>query len=246
MIVSSSAAVLLYRYKYILLGRERNRIAGDLHDEPKQRLFAIRSYAWRIQSEMNSIRKNFTSATTEKVDIAAELAHEIFLLAKEASAEMSSIIEDLRLQQMKEFKLTAAIEDLVAAKSKELPFINFACEIDSIDGTFDDKAEFNIYRIAREGINNIGRHSQATNASVTIKRDEHAIVIIIEDNGKGFAVEELPSLPDRGIGLRLIQERAQMIGGEVVINSVPGRGTKITVKLDLPEQSYERDKSHHS
>jgi ligand-binding sensor domain-containing protein/signal transduction histidine kinase len=232
MMVSSSAAVLLYKYKNVLLGRERNRIAGDLHDEPKQHLFAIRSNAWRIQSELNSIRKDFKSAGTEKIDLAAALAQEIFLYAKEASAEMSSIIEDLRLQPTKEFKLTAAIEDLIAAKSKQLPSINFARAIDSIDGMFDDKVEFNIYRILRESINNIVRHSHATNASVTIKRDEHTIVIIIEDNGTGFAVEELQSVSDTGIGLRLIQERAQIIGGAVVINSVPGRGTKITVKLN--------------
>jgi len=231
MIVSSSAAVLLYKYKYVLLGRERNRIAGDLHDEPKQRLFAIRSNAWRIQNELNSIRKNLTIATTGKIDLAAELAQEIFLLAKEASAEMSSIIEDLHLQQMKEFKLSAAIEDLIAAKSKESSSINFTCEIDSIDGIFDDKVEFKLYRIVREGINNIVRHSQAENASVTINRDGHRIVIIIEDNGKGFDVEKLQRTLDRGIGLRLIQERTQMIGGEVVINSDPGCGTKITIKL---------------
>lgn len=246
MVVSSSAAVLLYKYKDVLLGRERNRIAGDLHDEPKQRLFAIRSNAWRIQNELNSIRKDFKSARTEKIDLAVELAQEIFLLAKEASAEMSSIIEDLFLKQGKEFRLTAAIEDLIAARSKKLPSINFAHKIDSIDGVFDDKIEFNIYRIVREGINNIGKHSQATNASVVIKRDERAIVISIEDNGKGFDVEKLQRTSDGGIGLRLIQERAQMIDGEVVINSVPGRGTKITIKLNLPEQSYERDKNNHS
>jgi two-component system NarL family sensor kinase len=160
---------------------------------------------------------------------------------------MSSIIEDLRLRQAKEFKLSAAIEDLIAAKSKELPSVNFACEMVSIDGIFGDKAEFNIFRIVREGINNIGRHSQATNASVTIKRDKHAIVIAIEDNGRGFDVEKLQHAPDGGTGLKLLRERAQMIGGEVMINSIPGRGTNITIRLTLPEHSYERSKkSNHS
>lgn len=246
-IVSSFAAVLLYKYKHVVLGRERSRIAGDLHDEPKQHLFAIRSNAWRIQSELNSIKENFKSAAREKIDLAAGLAHEIFVLAKEASAEMSSIIEDLRLRQTKEFKLTSAIEDFTAAKSKELPSINFTREIDSIDDIFDDRSEFNIFRIVREGINNIVRHSQASNASVTIERNKHAIVIIIEDNGKGFDVEKLQRTSHGGIGLKLIEERVRMIGGEVMINSLPGRGTNITVKLDLPEHSYERSKkSGHS
>lgn len=237
-IASSSAAVLLYKYKHGLLGRERNRIAGDLHEEPKQSLFAIRGYAWRIQSELNSIRKDLKSATTEKIDLAAELASEIMLLAKKASAEMASIIEDLRLQRVKEFSLSASVDKLIAAKSSEAPSINFAREMDSLDGIWDGKIALRVFHIVEEGINNIVRHSQATNASVSIKRDEHAVVITIEDNGKGFDVEKLQQTPGGGIGLRLIRERTQMIGGEVLINSIPGRGTKITVELEVPEQKH--------
>ena len=220
----------------VFLDRERNRIAKDLHDEPKQYLFAISKYAWLIVNELSGLKENLKSTPAETVDSAIERSREIELLAEKADAEMKGIIEDLRPQQLKELKLTAAIEDWIEAKTKESSSVNFSRDIDSVDGLFGDEAEVNIYRIVQEGINNIVKHSQATSASVNIKRDERAITIVIEDNGAGFAAEELNTTPGIGLGLKLIRERAQMMGSKAVINSVRGCGTKITVKLDLPEQ----------
>jgi ligand-binding sensor domain-containing protein/signal transduction histidine kinase len=212
------------------LDRERKRISDGLHNEPKQYLFVIRTYAMLALEELSELQKNIKRVTAKQINSTAERAREIVQLAEKARVEMSCIIEDLRPQQLKELKLTAAIEDWIA-RSHELSSINFTCEIDPIDGLFADEAEVNLYRIVQEGINNIVKHSQAADASVSIKQDERAITIVIEDNGRGFAVKELNRTPGSGLGLKLMQERAQMMGSKAVITSVPGRGTRITVRL---------------
>lgn len=217
------------------IDRERKRIADDLHNEPKQYLFAISKYAWLMLQGLNGLKETFKSTPAETVGSAIDCAREIKTLAEKADTEMKSIIENLRPQRLKELRLTAAIEEWIA-RSYELSSVTFSRDIDSIDGIFGDEAEVNIYRILQEGINNIVKHSQATDASVNIKRDDHEITFIVEDNGKGFAVEESNRTVGGGFGLKLIRERAQMMGSEAVIKSAPGRGTRITVKLHLPQQ----------
>jgi signal transduction histidine kinase len=88
----------------------------------------------------------------------------------------------------------------------------------------------------QECISNIVKHSQATDAFISIKRDEHAILFTVRDNGKGFVVSKSNRTAGGGFGLKLIKERAQMMGGEAVIKSAPSRGTQITIKLMLPPQ----------
>jgi signal transduction histidine kinase/ligand-binding sensor domain-containing protein len=216
------------------LDRERKRIADDLHDEPKQYLFAIRTYARLALDELSSLRET----ASEIAATAAERAREIDLLAERAGVEMSSIIEDLRPYQLKELRLTAALEDWLA-RSNDLSSVNFTHRIDSLDGIFADEAEVNIYRLVQEGVNNIIKHSQATAATVNITCNAGVVIILIEDNGQGFAAEDLRRKPDGGLGLKLIAERAKMLGGTAVIKSEPGHGTKIT--LTVPEKNHARN-----
>jgi ligand-binding sensor domain-containing protein/signal transduction histidine kinase len=217
------------------IDRERKRIADDLHNEPKQYLFAISKYAWLMLHGPNGLKETFKSTPAETVDLTIECAREIEMLVERADAEMKGIIEDLRPTQLRELRLTAAIENWIT-RSKELSAVNFSQDIDSIDGIFGDEDEVNIYRMVQEGVNNIVKHSQATDASVSIKHDDHEIVFVLEDNGKGFAFRESKRTVGGGFGLKLIEERAQMMGSKAVIKSAPGRGTQITIKLMLPPQ----------
>ena len=217
------------------IDRERKRIADDLHNEPKQYLFAISKYAWLMLQGPNGLTATFKSVPEDSTHLAVEYAREIETLADRAGVEMKSIIENLRPTQLKELRLTAAIEDWIA-RSTELSAVNFSRDVDSIDGIFGDEDEVNIYRIMQECISNIVKHSQAMDAFISIKRDEHAILFTVRDNGKGFVVSKSNRIAGDGFGLKLIQERAQMMGGEAVIKSAPGHGTQITIKLILPPQ----------
>ena len=98
------------------------------------------------------------------------------------------------------------------------------------------EAETSVYRIAQEGLNNVVKHSHATEASIEIKKSETQLVISVQDNGNGVP---RPSPKDngnsaRGFGLAGIAERVRVLGGSLAIDSEPSRGTTITVRLELP------------
>jgi signal transduction histidine kinase len=119
------------------------------------------------------------------------------------------------------------IESVAASSS-----IRFSSEIDSIDGVFSKEAEINIYRIIQESLNNIVKHSSATSAEIAVRRMGENVHIVVRDDGKGFAAETLPQA-GRRMGLWGMSERARMLGGAYRIQSAPGQGATVVVKIDL-------------
>jgi signal transduction histidine kinase len=116
--------------------------------------------------------------------------------------------------------------------------IVFKAEIDDIDGVFPKDMEINFYRIVQEGVNNILKHSQATETCLTIGRDPDGLRLTIHDNGMGFTPGAAkPDSPRAGLGLIGVMERARFLGGKPVIRSSPGQGTMIGVKITLPDQA---------
>jgi signal transduction histidine kinase len=159
----------------------------------------------------------------------------------QALEEVRKIIHNLRPYHLDRLGLKEALEfmlEQVAAVSD----IRFSAEIDAVDGVFSKEAETNLYRIAQESINNIIKHSGATEAKVTLKRDGRRVQLVIEDNGKGFVAEPGTSTESRrrGFGLTGVAERARMLGGKEEIHAVPGQGTTITVTVILQDERHEK------
>jgi signal transduction histidine kinase len=88
-----------------------------------------------------------------------------------------------------------------------------------------------MYQVAREALRNALRYASATRIDVLVDADNEFIRLVVADNGIGF----LPSLVDRGehFGLQLIRERVELLGGTLVVESVPGRGTTIVGRMPL-------------
>jgi signal transduction histidine kinase len=112
--------------------------------------------------------------------------------------------------------------------------IHLLSRLDDISGLLTSDSETVIYRIVQEGLNNIVKHAGATEARVTLRRIEDEIALTIEDNGKG--IENGNNGNGNGFGLVGIQERARMIGGTCIVNSRPGQGTILTVRLVLSDE----------
>jgi len=110
--------------------------------------------------------------------------------------------------------------------------IRFTVTVAAIDELLSKADEINVYRIVQECVSNIVRHSGAIEALVAISKDGEALLIHIEDNGKGFAPDDNGSRP-RGFGLTGISERTKMLTGTYKINSAPGQGTRITIRIPL-------------
>jgi signal transduction histidine kinase len=116
--------------------------------------------------------------------------------------------------------------------------IRFTADIDALDGIFSKEDETNLYRIVQESINNIVKHSGASEATVAIKEDSRGVRITIRDNGRGFAPGAMDDSgsPRTGLGLTTISERARILGGKHAVHSVPGEGTTLFIKISLRDE----------
>jgi signal transduction histidine kinase len=95
------------------------------------------------------------------------------------------------------------------------------------------EAQLLLFRIAQEALRNVGRHSGATQASVSLRGGRRQITMSVTDDGRGFSLTRpLSELAQTGkLGLLGMDERARLLGGSLEIRSLPGRGTTITVEL---------------
>jgi signal transduction histidine kinase len=95
------------------------------------------------------------------------------------------------------------------------------------------EVETNLYRIVQEALNNIYKHAAASSVTIVVERRKDEIVLIIEDDGKGFEPAEIRPNDESGRGLGLIgmHERAGLVGGTLEIESSPASGTTIFVRV---------------
>ena len=115
--------------------------------------------------------------------------------------------------------------------------IEFEEEIDLIDDVLDKDSEILLYRIVQECANNIVKHSHASKAVLKIERAEDNLTVTISDNGRGFDPAASDNdLSKRSFGLVGIAERTRLLGGKLNIESVIGKGTNISIIIDLDEK----------
>jgi len=97
------------------------------------------------------------------------------------------------------------------------------------------RVETVLFRIVQEALNNVGRHAHATRAKVQLEFADAAVVLTIEDDGRGFAVDQVLGVqPERRAwGLLGVQERVSLVGGKFKVDSAPGHGTKMTVEIPV-------------
>lgn len=205
---------------------ERRRIARDLHDELGQQLTALRL-------KLDSIRKQCdddklcaqideTQAIARKVDEGVDfLAWEL----RPAALDLLGLfpVIDKYIKEWSQY--TGIGAELFSTSLKKIRFM--------------PEVETNLYRILQEALNNTHKHAKATHAEVQLEKRADSIVLIIEDNGVGFKLEDKMSYK-KGIGLIGMQERALLIGGTFEIESAPGKGTTIYVHVPLSSLSEEK------
>ncbi len=204
---------------------ERKRIASELHDGLGQDLLVVKNSALlglNMATDISVVKKQFDEIST---------------MTSQVLEDVREITHDLRPYHLDRLGLKAALEFMIEKIASSCE-IRFSSEIDAVDGLIPKEAEMHLYRIVQESINNIVKHSGATEAMVKLKRDSWSLKLSIEDNGNGFnsspsAVNEASS---RGFGLSSISERVRILGGQELIDSIAGRGTKITVKIMLPDK----------
>ena len=92
----------------------------------------------------------------------------------------------------------------------------------------DPESDTHLYRIAQEALNNIVKHAEANKVNILVERTDGEVILIVEDDGKGFERDNIKTnrKSGKGLGLTGMEERASLIGGQVEIESAPGSGTR--------------------
>jgi two-component system sensor histidine kinase UhpB len=195
---------------------ERARLARDLHDEVNQSLTGL---LLRLEAAREAAPP----------ELEAELA-ETKALAHQAMRELLSLARQLRPTALDDLGLVAA----TAGQVEQLRHGEIAAEF-SAEGDFSDlsdDAQLVVYRVAQESLSNATRHSGAGRIEVRLRRrGDGGVELEVADDGRGFAFDE----SEGGLGIAGMRERALLIGGELTIESRPGRGT--TVRLTVPGDS---------
>ncbi|MBI4752165.1 MAG: hypothetical protein HY774_27065 [Acidobacteria bacterium] len=203
---------------------ERKRIAAELHDSLGQSLVIIKNRA-RLGLKPDDDLENKENQLDG-----------ISMAATQAIEELREISFNLRPYLLDKIGLTRTLKSMLG---KVFPpgETRVIVEIDELDDVFSKDSEILFYRIIQESVNNIVKHAQATQAHISIKRVKQSVVVTIEDNGKGFDLTDTRLTTQQSFGLIGIAERARLLGGNHSITSEIGRGTTVTITVDLSQEN---------
>lgn len=197
---------------------ERQRIGQDLHDGLGQMLTGI-----------GLITKNLSQQLRSQNHELAEEAEEISTLIKQADEQARSLARGLVPVEFDEKGLEAALERL---KQNAEKLFDIDCTLEVLgDLDFDDATQaIHLYRIAQEAVSNAVKHGSATKVSVHLASTKSHIRLRVMDNGTGFT-ENWDS--EGGLGVRIMQFRARLIGGNLEISDIPEKGATITCTIPV-------------
>jgi signal transduction histidine kinase/YHS domain-containing protein len=193
---------------------ERGRLARELHDDIVQRLIALGQGVDRAQRALD----REPSSAQERL---GQLRGDITTAVQAVRA----VIGDLRPPALEELGLLPAVEFLLQRAEPGRPDVTI--DIKGSTRRLDPQSELALFRIVQEAWNNIRRHAQATRARFTFDYTRNALVVTIEDDGRGF----VPDAGQAGWGLIGMRERAALVGGSIAVQSAPGHGTRVVVRM---------------
>ena len=202
---------------------ERKRVAAELHDGLGQDLLLVKN-----RLALAAARQADAAELTRQLDAATAAT-------TRAIGEVRAISHALRPAALEQVGLTKAIEWMVEQLG-EGSATKFSTELDNIDGLLAPEMEMNLFRIIQEGLNNITRHAGAAQVILEVKREAAGLRVSLFDDGRGFEAEKLRNDTEarRGLGLASMEERVKYLGGSLDLQSAPGRGTRVTVRVPLP------------
>ncbi len=214
----------LLRQALTIQEEERKRIARELHDETSQDLTGL---ALNLQA----VTEMMEAGNVEDAEIRVVLKKS-HAIAVKASAEVTRLIRELRPTLLDTLGLPAAVHNL-AETNLASKGIKVSTEFEGMKQRVSPEIELALFRIAQEAMSNIVRHSEAENATIHLECDSNKCVLRIEDDGKGFNVNEITSIGSggRGAGLFGMKERVTAAEGHCVIESQPGQGTRVIVQV---------------
>ena len=199
--------------------KERARIAQELHDGLGQYLAAANMNLDAVKNQIDKLDKRKQEQFTKGLN-----------LLKHAVTETAQISRNLMPRVVDDYGLALAIEALVDNYSSNNK-INISYYHNLEDLELPREVQFNLYRIAQEGLSNAIKYSEATQINVQLIKDELDLILTIDDNGIGFDTDDPDFEP--GLGLQTIKTRTGALGGEFELDSKPNKGTFLSIFVPL-------------
>lgn len=200
---------------------ERQRLSRQMHDGPAQ---ALSNFI--LQTE---IAMRLFALDSEK---AREELENLKVSATDTFRKVRDFIFELRPMMLDDLGLAPTLKRYTEAL-KEQSGIDMRVTITGKERRFESYQEVMVFRAVQELLNNTVQHSQATAVKAQLDMGEVGIKVTVDDDGKGFEVEELED--SIGMGLKVIRDRVEMLGGTMDVDSIPGQGTRITFQIPATE-----------
>ncbi|WP_455212750.1 ATP-binding protein [Kaarinaea lacus] len=216
--------------KRLTIMQERTMLAHELHDSLAQTLASLR------------FRVSLLSQTLQQGDQHNALQEVVQLKngLDEANTELRELLAHFRVH-MDERGLIPATENLVERFKKESDIAVFF-QTDCSQVKLPPLVEVQVLHIIQESLTNIRKHSKAENVRILIRCDEEdRYHVLIEDDGIGIESTTMHGQPGEHVGLSIMQERARRIGGELIIESEPGEGTRVEFDINCASSNLQNE-----
>jgi signal transduction histidine kinase len=203
---------------------ERARIAREIHDELGQQVTAIKTDVGTAKSRMS---QGNAAGAEDRLESAAATADAAIKSVRRIASELRPPLLD--------FLGAGAAIELYAEEFQERYGIEVKVELPEPDAMLSMEENVALFRIAQESLTNVARYAEATQAKIVMQVEGDMLHLSIRDNGIGFRAAE----KERSLGLLGMEERAKLIGASLSIESTPGSGTSVHVRLplDLPRSN---------
>jgi signal transduction histidine kinase/ligand-binding sensor domain-containing protein len=217
-------AQLYEQVKELAVVQERNRLARELHDAVTQTLFSASLIAQALPATWERDREEGNA-----------LLEDLRQLNRGALAEMRTLLLELRPAALIETSMADLVRQLAEAiVGREGIPVDVSIEGSCI---LPPDTHVALYRIAQEALNNVVKHARASRVGIFLHCDADTVSLTITDDGKGF---NLPTAQESGgFGLQGMAERAEQFGGTLTIQSTPGKGTTVTISVEISQDWLE-------
>jgi signal transduction histidine kinase len=181
-----------------------------------------------IREELSQKNKELANKIVKAINSARSLSYDLH----PPDLNEMDVVEALRI----------FIEDFSESNKIRVDFQSIGME----EVILDSESKINLYRLVQEGLNNIRKHANAGVARIKIVGDLPSIRLYVEDNGVGFDLKEREHklANEKRLGLRSMQERVNLLRGQMRIESSPGAGTQISIKFPVKEKTGDTEEAH--
>jgi two-component system CheB/CheR fusion protein len=193
---------------------ERSRISEALHNGLGQVLYAAKLNLDKLsdgKADQEKVKQNIDQFLTQGIQITRDISFE------------------LTPATLKEFGLEIAIEEIISRFSS--PQLLISSDLSGLEKPMNSTTTLSLYRIIQELLNNIVKHSEATEASVEVIRKNDSILLRVQDNGIGIEKAALDAR--KGVGLSSIQNRVELLEGKMKIETPRGKGCLVEIKFKV-------------